>query len=106
MMSNMNPSLLSVSATPEPEVDDLDLSQFHYMHVPESLHCSSVHEDDPYSLDVDLGDVEISFTNLTEQYAPHVQAPLAAAQPAVVEQAPVDSPARDDEAPAVGNPST
>jgi hypothetical protein len=73
MMSQLNPSLLSVSVADDPEFDDLALSQFPFVHVPERVHRPSVQDDDPYSLEVDLGDLEVSFTNLTEQYAPVVQ---------------------------------
>jgi O6-methylguanine-DNA--protein-cysteine methyltransferase len=101
------PANTSVSIAHDPDFDDLALSQFPFVLVPKSVHAPSVDDDDPYSLEVDLGDVEVSFTNLTQQYAP-LQDDI---DPALLvgrqeEQSPVDSPVKDDSEPAVGNPST
>jgi hypothetical protein len=70
-----------VSVTLELDVDDLALSQFPFAHVPELTHRPSMHDDDPYDLDVDLGDMEQSFSSLTEQYAPHAGRDRSAAEP-------------------------
>ena len=102
----MTPALPSVSVAHGSEVDDLSLSQF------PAVHPSSILDDDPYDLEVhfqvDLRGLEASFTNLTEQYAPMLQDLVAATQPSVAQEKRVtlDSAAKDDDAPAVGNPST
>ena len=132
-LSHANPAHVSVSATPDQEYDDLELSQFPFVHVASPLHRASFDDEAPLSLEVELDDLEVSFTNLTQQYAPLVQAPLAGGQlgtalaiPLVVggqpsveeslapprpgdaasEQPAVDSPPRSVEATPVGNPST
>lgn len=51
-----------MSVTQDPKFDDLVLTQFYIVNV---VHGPSIHDDDPYDLDVNLGDVEVSFTKMT-----------------------------------------
>ena len=105
-MSTSTPNLL-VSGAFDPDIDELMLSQFRVVNVDEFKHPLTFDNEDIYSLAIDFGDMGDSFSNLTQQYALMVQAPLVGAEPNLVqeEEAPIDSPPKDTKAPTVRNPS-
>ena len=105
-MSTSTPPNLPVSGAFDPDIDELMLSQFRVVNVDEFKQPLTFDNEDIYSLAVDFGDMEDSFSNLTQQYALMVQAPVVGAEPNLVqeEEAPIDSPPKDTKAPKVRNP--
>jgi hypothetical protein len=105
LLGSGEPANISVSAAHDPDFDDLALTQFPVQNV---VHYSEVMDyDDPYDLQARIGDVEASFTNLTQQYAPpQVEVPPPQPPARQEEAAARQTPAEGDGAPTVGNPST
>ena len=83
-MSTLTPPNLPVSDAFNPDIDELILSQFRVVNVDEFKHPSTFDNEDIYGLAVDFGDMGDSFSNLTQQYALMVQAPIVGAQPNLV----------------------
>ena len=106
-MSTSTPPNLPVSGAFDPDIDELTLSQFCVVNVDEFKHPVTFDNEDIYSLAVDFGDMGDNFSNLTQQYALMVQAPVVGAEPNLVqeEETPIDSPPKDTKAPTVRNPS-
>ena len=106
-MSTSTPPNLPVSGAFDPDIDELMLSQFCVVNVDEFKHPSTFDNEDIYSLVVDFGDIGDNFSNLIQQYALMVQAPVVGAEPNLVqeEEALIDSPPKDTKAPTVRNPS-
>lgn len=105
-LANTHLSSASVSGSLDPNSADLDLSEFPTANITDPMHHSSFNNDDPYSLDVDLGDIGVSFANLTERYPSVLQdqvppPPVATAQAQLQPVALLDEV---DDTPTVGNP--